>query len=164
MIAPSPWTTSFLGLCNTSTRTCDKKYKLSCLWLQDYPWKFRLSAPLMTIEGSNFYNTRSWDFSRNNTGRKHERAFWVQNPRYKRGTLLSLKRLENPTYGELMMSFKYWKNGLRFGLQTDKLWPFYVCWFLLIYDFWSKESNFRSIESCRNWIVISCNYSIPNLI
>ena len=90
MIAPSPRTTSFLGLCNTSTHTCDKKHKLSYLWLQDHPWRFRSSTPLMTREGSNFYNTGSWDSSKNNAGSRHQRAFWVQNPRYKRGTLISL--------------------------------------------------------------------------
>ena len=63
---------------------------LSYLWLQDYPWRFRSSAPLMTRECNNFYNTGSWDSSRNNTNRKYERVFWVQNPRNKRGTLFSL--------------------------------------------------------------------------
>jgi len=29
----------------------------------------------MIKEGNNFYNTRSWDSSRNNTGRRHERVF-----------------------------------------------------------------------------------------
>ena len=90
MQALNPQTPSLLGLCNRSTHTCDKKLKLSCLWLQDHPWKLRSSAPLMTREGSNFYNTGSWDISRNNTGRKYERTFWVQNPRYKEGTLFSL--------------------------------------------------------------------------
>ena len=90
MQAPNPQTPSLLGLCNTNTHTCDKKHKLSYLWLQDHPWRFRSSAPLMTREGNNFYSTRSWDSSRNNTGRGYERAFWVQNPRYKEGTLFSL--------------------------------------------------------------------------
>ena len=67
-----------------------KKHKLSCLWLQDHPSRFRSLAPLMTREGSNFYNIGSWDSSRNNTGRRYERAFWVQNPKYKEGTLFSL--------------------------------------------------------------------------
>ena len=90
MQAPNPQTPSLLGLCNTSTHTCDKKHKLSCLWLQDHLWRFRLSVALMTREGSNFYNTGSWDSSRNNTDRRYERSFWVQNPRYKEGTLFSL--------------------------------------------------------------------------
>ena len=104
MIALSPRTTFFLSLCNTSTHTCDKKHKLSCLWLQDHPWKFRSSAPLMTREGSNFYNTGFWDSSRNNTDRRHERAFWVETlDLQKRHTLLSLKSfikiwLEFPLY------------------------------------------------------------------
>ena len=67
-----------------------RKHKLSCLWLQDHLWRFRSSTPLMTREGSNFYNIGSWDFSRNNTDRRYERRFWVQNPRYKEGTLFSL--------------------------------------------------------------------------
>ena len=86
-------TPSLLGLCNTSTHTCDKKHKLSYFWLQDHPWRFRLLAPLMTREGNNFYKTESWDSSRNNTGRRHKRAFWVQNPRCKRGPLFSLESL-----------------------------------------------------------------------
>ena len=66
------------------------QHKLSYLWVQDHFWKFRSSAPLMTREDSNFYNTGSWDFSRNNTSRRYERDFWIQNPRYKKGTLFSL--------------------------------------------------------------------------
>ena len=66
------------------------QHKLSYLWLQDHPWRFRSSAHLMIREGSNFYNTRSWDFSGNNTSRRHEKAFWVQNARYKGGILYSL--------------------------------------------------------------------------
>ena len=92
MQAPNPQTPSLLGLCNTSTHTCDKKQKLSCLWLQEGLWRFRLSVALMTREGSNFYNTGSWDSSRNNTDRRYERSFWVQNPRYKEGTLFSLRK------------------------------------------------------------------------
>ena len=165
MIAPSSRTTSFLSLCNTSTHTCDKKHKLSYLWLQDHPWRFRSSTPLMTREGSNFYNTGSWDSSKNNIGSRHQRAFWVQNPRYKRGTLISLwKALKTLPRVSLWCPLNTEKNGSRFGLQTNKLWPFCVCSFLLICDFRLIESNFWSIESCRNWIVISCNYPIPNLI
>ena len=145
-------TTSFLDLCKTSTHTCDKKHKLSCLWLQYYSWKLRSSAPLMTREGSNFY-IGSWYFLRNNTGI------------YKRGTLFSLwKVLKTLSRVSLWCPLNTRKNGSWFGLQTDKLWPFYVCRFLLICNFQSIESNFRSIKPCRNWIVISCNYSIPNLI
>ena len=98
MQALRPWTHSFFGLCKTQTPTFvtlrlhSKVYqhKLSCLWLQDHPWRFRSSAPLMTREGSNFFNTRSWDCSGNNISRRYERAFWVQNSWYKRGTLFSL--------------------------------------------------------------------------
>ena len=141
------------------------QYKLSYLWLQDYSWRFRSSAPLMTREGSNFYNIRSWDFSRKNIGRRYERAFWVQNPKHKRGTLFSLwKSLKTLPRVSLWCPLNIGKNGSQFGLQMDKLWPFDVCWFLLICDFWSIQSNFWSIEPCRNWIVISCNYLIPNLI
>ena len=83
MQAPNPRTPSFFGLCKTQTpmfvtlRSHSKvlQHKFSCLWLQDHPWRFRLSAPLMTGEGSNFYNTGSWDSSRNNTDRRHKRAF-----------------------------------------------------------------------------------------
>ena len=39
MQAPNPQILSQLGLCNTRTHTCDKKYKFSCLWLQDHPRK-----------------------------------------------------------------------------------------------------------------------------
>ena len=81
--APNPLTPSFFGLCKTQTPTFVTlrshlkvyKHKVSCLWLQDHPWRFRSSAPLMTREGSNFYNIGSWDSSRNNTGRRHKRAF-----------------------------------------------------------------------------------------
>ena len=90
-IAPSPRTTSFLGLCNTIIHTCEFETPLKGLsTLQDHPWRFRSSAPLMTREGNNFYNTGSWNSSRNNIGRRHKRAFWVQNPRYKGDTLFSL--------------------------------------------------------------------------
>ena len=50
-----------------------------------------------------------------------------------------------PYLGLAMMSFKYWKKRSRFGLQTDKLWPFYVCWFLLICDFRLIEIRFYKI-------------------
>ena len=33
----------------------------------------------------------------------------------------------------------------------------------ILHEVRSIESNFRSIEPCRNWIVISCNYSISAL-
>ena len=33
----------------------------------------------------------------------------------------------------------------------------------ILHKVWSIESNFQSIEPCRNWIVIFCNYSIPTL-
>ena len=98
MLAPSPQTTSFLDLQQpqffllVTLKLHSKVYqqKLSCLWLQEGLWRFRLSVALMTREGSNFYNTGSWDSSRNNTDRRYERSFWVQNPRYKEGTLFSL--------------------------------------------------------------------------
>ena len=110
MIASNPRTTSFLGLYNTSTHTCGKKYKLSYLWLQDHPWRFRSSAPLMAREGSNFYNTRSWDSSRNNTGRRHKRAFWIQNPKYKRDTLFSLLK----TFLKTCLGFPLYTRRSRF--------------------------------------------------
>ena len=47
----------------------------------------------MSREGSNFYNIGFWDSLRNNTGRRHEKTFWVQNPRYKRDTLFSLYKV-----------------------------------------------------------------------
>ena len=76
------------------------QHKLSYLWLQDHPWRFRSSTPLMTSDGSNFYNTGSWVSSRNNTSRRYERVFWIQNPRYKkRHTFLTLKSLTKTCLG-----------------------------------------------------------------
>jgi len=63
---------------NTNSPVCDSKTTHGS------------STPLMTRKGSNFYNTESGDVSKNNTGRRHERDFWVQNPGYKRGSLFSL--------------------------------------------------------------------------
>ena len=76
-------------------------------------------------EGNNFYNTRSRDSSRNNTGRRYERVFWVQNPRYKGGTLLSLWKaflkmcLGFPLYTRRSRSETLILNGLEllFGLN-----------------------------------------------
>ena len=119
MQASNPQTSSLLDLCNTITHTCDKKHKLFCLWLQDHRWKFRSSAPLMIREGSNFYNTGSWDSSRNNTDRRYERSFLVQNPRYKEGTLFSLwKALLKTCFGFLLFTRRSISETLiLFGLE-----------------------------------------------
>ena len=127
MQAPNPQTPSLLDLCNTSTHTCDKKHKLSCLWLQDHSWRFRSSTPLMAREDSNFYNTGSWDSLRNNTGRIYKRAFLVQNPRYKRGTLFPLWKaflktcLGFPLYTKRSRTKTLILNGLEllFGLNSN---------------------------------------------
>ena len=141
MQVPNPRTPSLLRLCNKSTHTCDKKHKLLCLRLQDHPWRFRLSVPLMTREGSNFYNTESWDSSRNNTGRRHER-----------GILLSLKNLIKTCLGfPLYTRSKTLNPTHHMGLGLS--------WKILqknnLLDFRSIEPNFRSIEPDRiaQWIL-----------
>ena len=48
--------------------------KLTCLWLWDSTQRFWISLNIDLVS-SNFYNIGSWDFSRNNTGRRYKRAF-----------------------------------------------------------------------------------------
>ena len=133
MIAPSVQTTSFLGLCNTSTHTCDKKYKLSCLWLQDHSWRFRSTAPLMTREGNNFCKTGSWDSLRNNIGRRPERAF-VYKTLYKKEAHYSLSEKPwKPYLGlayDVLQILEKIDRDLGFKQISYGLFTFaYFCWF-----------------------------------
>ena len=70
-----------------------QQHKLTCLWLWDFTQRFWISLDVDLV-CNNFYNTRFWDSSRNNIGRRHERAFGYKTLNLqKRHTLLSLKSL-----------------------------------------------------------------------
>ena len=57
------------------------------------------------------------------------------------------------------MSFKSGKNDSRFGLQMNKLWPFYVCWFCwyAILDRSSLSLDQSNQPACNSFVFI------PNL-
>ena len=56
---------------------------------------------------------------------------WLQNPSYINGVFLYLKR---PLIDDLWCPLNTGLNRSQFGLQTNKLWVFTRCWFLLIRD------------------------------
>ena len=130
MQAPNPWTPSLLSLCNTSTHTCDKKKNTNSPVCDSKTALEGLDhQQLWWLEKAATSTTSDLEIFQGITLVEDMRAFWVQNPRYKGGTLFSLWKalyktcLGLPLYTRRSRSETLILNGLKllFGLNSNSI-------------------------------------------